>query len=102
MPGVPDVDGDGAIDVGRIRTGQYLAVGRGNTRLVGGLAAYDVVTFSGRDGKLGVRDTNHDGVFDAEESERSLSRSDGLTAAASTTAPRRARGRGLWGPRPRR
>ena len=81
VPGVPDVDGDGAMDVGRIRTGQYLAVGRGNTRLVGGLAAYDVVTFSGRDGRLpGVRDTNHDGVFDAEESERSLSRSDGLTA----------------------
>lgn len=81
VSGVPDVDGDGALDVGRIRPGQYLAVGRGNTRLVGGLPAYDVVTFDGRDGRLpGVRDTNHDGVFDAEESERSLGRNDGLTA----------------------
>jgi hypothetical protein len=80
VPGVPDVNGDGVPDVGRIRPGQYVAVGRGKDRLVGGLPAYDVVTFAARDGRLpGVRDTNHDGAWDAAEDAASGARSDGLT-----------------------
>lgn len=81
VDGVPDVDGDGVSDVGRIRTGQYVAVGRGSSRLVGGLPAYDVSTYPGRSGKLpGVRDTNHDGLYDETEDARSKARNDGLTA----------------------
>lgn len=81
VPGVPDVNGDGAADVGRIRPGEYLAVGRGSRQLVAGLPGWDVVTYRGREGRLpGVRDTNHDGVWDAVEDAASLARNDGLTA----------------------
>jgi hypothetical protein len=80
VAGVPDVNGDGVRDVGRIRPGQYLAVGRGKDRPVGGLPAYDVVTFGERRGRVpGVRDTNQDGAWDAAEDEASSARADGLT-----------------------
>lgn len=81
VEGVPDVDGDGALDVGRIRTGQYLALGRGKNNLVAGMPGYDVVTFEGKSGRLpGVRDTNQDGVYADVEDAASAARKDGVTA----------------------
>lgn len=79
--GVPDVDEDGASDVGMIDPGVYVATGRGPERLVAGHAAFDVELASNGSGRLpGVRDTNHDGVFDEAERAASTSRRDGLTA----------------------
>ncbi len=81
VDGVPDVDKNGTRDVGRIRPGEYYAIGRGQSRLVGGLPGYDVVTYAGRSGRLpGIRDTNQDGFYDDGEDEASRARNDGLTA----------------------
>ena len=78
----PDVAGrnggrrDGAGDVGRINTGTYRVVPRGNHA---GDRAWHVRT-SGGSGRLdGVRDTNHDGNFSADERRRSAERGDQLT-----------------------
>lgn len=72
---------DGAKDVGMIDPGVYVAVGRGARNLIAGHAAFDVKLASNGSGRLpGVRDTNHDGVFDEEERAASARRSDGLTA----------------------
>lgn len=80
VPGVPDVDGDGAGDVGMIAPGRYRATGRGPSRLVGGRPAYDVATAAGS-GKLpGTRDTNHDGIFSDAEAAASKTRGDVITA----------------------
>ena len=80
VPGVPDVDGDGAGDVGMIAPGRYRAIGRGPSRLVGGRPAYAVGTAAGS-GKLpGTRDTNHDGIFSDAEAEASEARGDVVTA----------------------
>jgi hypothetical protein len=79
VAGVPDVDQDGARDVGMIRPGRYLAKGRG-ARLTGGHPAFDVTTPEGSGALPGIRDTNHDGVFSAEEDDASTRRGDRITA----------------------
>jgi hypothetical protein len=83
--GVPDVDGDRVKDVGMIRPGVYVAVGRGDRRIAGE-AAFDVRTAAGTDRLPGIRDTNHDGLFDEREDAASLARGDGLTAVLFHTA----------------
>ncbi len=75
-PGVPDVDGDGKPDVGMIRPGVYDAAAR--DRLVAGQPSWAVS--QGGSGKLpGWRDTNHDGVLDADEIAAAEDRGDVLT-----------------------
>jgi hypothetical protein len=78
--GVPDADGDGSPDVGMIRPGEYEAIGRGPTRLTGGLPAFDVVVANGSGRIPGFRDVNHDGDFDEAERAASIARGDVLTA----------------------
>ena len=80
VAGVPDVDGDGVEDVGMIHPGLYRAVGRGNTRLVGGHNAFDVSTAAGSGRLPGTRDTNHDGVFSDAEAAASDDRGDKVTS----------------------
>jgi hypothetical protein len=76
VPGVPDVDGDGASDVGMIRPGVYDVIPR--DRLIAGAASF-AVTQHGQ-GKLpGWRDTNHDGLLSDDERAASVRRADGLT-----------------------
>jgi hypothetical protein len=76
VPGVPDVNGDGAADVGMIRPGVYDVAGRDRT--IAGQPSY-AVTQRGS-GKLpGWRDTDHDGVLGDDERAASEHRSDGLT-----------------------
>lgn len=79
-PGVPDVNGDGAPDVGMIRPGKYVAVRRDPRRDIGGAPTFHVLTVAGR-GKLpGWRNTDQDDTFSATERERSEARGDALTA----------------------
>jgi hypothetical protein len=78
VPGVPDVDGDHAADVGMIRPGVYDVAGR--ERTIAGAASFAVTLHSSGAGKLpGWRDTDHDGVLDADERAASERRGDGLT-----------------------
>jgi hypothetical protein len=75
-PGVPDVDGDGAVDVGMIRPGVYDASAR--SALVAGQPSW-AVSHDGS-GKLpGWRDTNHDGMLDDDEIAAAEERGDTLT-----------------------
>ena len=76
VSGVPDVDGDGASDVGMIAPGIYDVTGR--ARLIAGQPSF-VVTRSGSGRLPGWRDTNHDGVLSDEEMAASVKRKDGLT-----------------------
>lgn len=74
-----DANGDGVPDVGMVRPGEYVVIGRGTTRLTGGLPAFDV-TRNGSGALPGFRDVNHDGIFDAAERETSIARKDMVTA----------------------
>lgn len=76
VPGVPDVNGDGAADVGMIRPGVYDVAGRDRT--IAGQPSYAVTQHGS--GKLpGWRDTDHDGVLGDDERAASEHRGDGLT-----------------------
>jgi peptidoglycan hydrolase-like protein with peptidoglycan-binding domain len=72
----PDVTGDGAGDVGRIQPGNYQVVPNGPH---GGAASFHVRTLGGSGSLPGVRDTNQDGRFSAEEAAASGRRGDTLT-----------------------
>jgi len=71
----PDVSGDGVGDVGTIRTGNYRVVPNGPHA---GNASFHVLTLNGSGNLPGTRDTNHDGVFSADEQRRSAQRGDTL------------------------
>jgi hypothetical protein len=75
-PGVPDVDGDGKADVGMIRPGVYDASAR--AALVAGQPSW-AVSHDGSGKVPGWRDTNHDGVLDADEIAAAEKRGDALT-----------------------
>jgi len=75
--GPPDVDGDGARDVGIIRPGVFDVIPR--DRPIAGQPTWQV-TRGGKDGLPGWRDTNHDGVIDDAERAASEARGDKLTA----------------------
>jgi hypothetical protein len=76
VPGVPDTNGDGVADVGMIAPGVYDVAGRDRT--IAGAASYAVTQHGS--GKLpGWRDTNHDGVLDADERAASERRADRVT-----------------------
>ncbi len=74
-----DANGDGVPDVGMVRPGEYVVIGRGSARLTGGLPAFDV-TRNGSGALPGFRDVNHDGIFDLAEREKSVARNDMVTA----------------------
>jgi len=76
----PDVDGDGVPDVGMVQPGRYRALPRGPSRNIVGEPTYHIVTLAGADAVPGWRDTNHDGVFDADEQAASVARGDTLGA----------------------
>jgi hypothetical protein len=77
---VPDVNGDGAGDVGMLRPGRFSVVARESSRDIVGAATYHVRTASGNGAVPGWRDTDHDGVVSAAERTASESRGDTLTA----------------------
>ncbi|MFO0726543.1 MAG: peptidoglycan-binding domain-containing protein [Myxococcota bacterium] len=69
----PDVNGDGRRDIGMINAGNYYAAPNGPHN---GAASY-VVTTNGRNGNIpGVRDTNGDGAYSADERAASARRGD--------------------------
>ncbi|MBI2373050.1 MAG: peptidoglycan-binding protein [Deltaproteobacteria bacterium] len=71
----PDVNRDGVGDVGRIREGTYRASANGDHN---GAPSFHVT--AGGSGRIsGVRDTNHDGVFSAEEDRASRARGDTMS-----------------------
>lgn len=63
--GVPDVSGDKKADVGMLEPGEYLLVRRAADH--NGAEAWDVRTSANSSAVPGVRDTNQDGVYSAEE-----------------------------------
>jgi hypothetical protein len=77
----PDVDRDGAGDVGMIRPGVYLASARPASRNIAGSATYHLTVAGRSDDRIpGWRDTDHDGVHSPAEQSASEARGDALTA----------------------
>lgn len=76
----PDVDGDLEGDVGMIMPGHYRARARPASRNIAGAPTYAVGTLAGSGFVPGWRDTDHDGVFSAEEMSASEQRGDRLSA----------------------
>lgn len=72
----PDVNRDGAGDVGTIRPGTYLARPNGPHA---NNSSWHVVNLNGAEGIAGWRDTNHDGVYSDGERAASEARGDTLT-----------------------
>ncbi|MBL8613572.1 MAG: hypothetical protein JNL38_39905 [Myxococcales bacterium] len=79
-PHSPDVDGDGAGDVGMLAPGRYLAVARPASRDIAGLPTWHVLTTGAVDGLPGARNTDHDAVYSDAERAASSRRGDKLTA----------------------
>ncbi len=73
----PDVNGDGTSDVGMVREGHFRAVANGPFQ---GKPSFHVRTNGGSGRIPGVRDTNQDGVFSAQEWQTSAAQGHGLTA----------------------
>jgi hypothetical protein len=76
---VPDVNRDGAGDVGLVRPGRYSVVARPSSRDIVGQPTFHV-TVAGADAIPAWRDTDHDGVISDLERTASESRGDLMTA----------------------
>lgn len=90
VPGVPDVNRDGAPDVGMVRAGVYRATLE--TKVYDGAPVFRVKTPGGSQKLAAFRDTDHDGVISTREREASTAAKhtiDGiLFHVGSSTAPK--------------